>query len=172
METFEPRNQQNTKNIITNVINILREKNIVEIKNEQETSKIENFIFLIEKSKNLRFKNSIIFMKLYEESLKQRLYYDEVQLLEENIQKYNIIMKKIINYKEENFLKIENINIILELLKAKKDEIGSEMDFISNEFRSFLTEKNVEINSVKNNLIYFLNLKEIKEYLSSIHWVL
>ena len=172
LETFEPRNQQNTKNIITNVINILREKNIVEIKNEQETSKIENFIFLIEKSKNLRFKNSIIFMKLYEESLKQRLYYDEVQLLEENIQKYNIIMKKIINYKEENFLNIENINIILELLKAKKDEIGSEMDFISNEFRSFLTEKNVEINSVKNNLIYFLNLKEIKEYLSSIHWVL
>ena len=30
----------------------------------------------------------------------------------------------------------------------------------------------MEINSVKNNLIYFYNLKEIKEYLSSIHWVL
>ena len=141
--------------------------------NEQETANMQNFNTLLEKSKNLRFKKSIIFMKLYEEFIKQSFNnFDEVQLLEDNIQKYNTIMKKIINFREENFLNIENIDIILELLKSKKDEIGNEMEFIGNEFRSFLAEKNVQINSVKRNLISFLNLKEIKEYLSAIHWIL
>ena len=57
-------------------------------------------------------------------------------------------------------------------MRTKKEEIENEMNFISEEFRGFLNEKNVEINSVKNNLLYFMNLKEIKEYISTIHWIL
>ena len=81
-------------------------------------------------------------------------------------------MKQIINYKNENFLNIEKIDIILELLKTKKDEIEKEMEFISEEFRDILNEKNEQINSVKNNLVYFSNLKEIKEYLTGIYWII
>ena len=109
---------------------------------------------------------------MYEESQRHKINYDEIQLLDETIDNYKEIIKKIINFKEVNFLSIENIDIILELLKTKKDELGKEMEFISKEFDDFLNEKNVQINSVQNNLINFMNLKEIKEYLSGISWLL
>ena len=68
---------------------------------------------MVEKSKKLRFKNSIIFNKLYDESQKQTINYDEIELLNETIDNYQKIIKKIINYNEENFLAIEkNQNIL------------------------------------------------------------
>ena len=111
-------------------------------------------------------------MKLYDESKKSKINYDEVELLDDTIEKYQTIMKQIINFSEENFLNIEKIDIILDLLKSKKDEIDKEMEFTSNEFQSYLNEKNVEIKDVKNNLINFSNLKQIKEYLSGIFWII
>ena len=169
---FEPKKEANLKNSITNILNILREKNICDIIKEEETSKIENFNGLVEKSKKIKYKNSIIFMKLYDEYKKSKINYDEIELLDETIENYQTIMKQIINFSEENFLNIEKIDIILDLLKSKKDEIDKEMEFTSNEFQNYLNDKNVEIKDVKNNLINFSNLKEIKEYLSGIFWII
>ena len=109
---------------------------------------------------------------MYDELKKEKINYDELELFKEALEKYNNIIKKIINYKNEIFLKIEKINSILNLLKTKEDEIEQEMKFISEEFKNVLIEKNVSINDIKQNLINFSDLKEIREYINGIYWLL
>ena len=170
---FEHKTSENIIKNIQDIINRLRQMQIVEILNEKETAKINNFGNLVEKSKNLRFKDSFIFMKLYEELNKEKgLQLTEIQLFNDTLNLYQTIMKKIINYKNVNFMSIEKIEYILDLTKNKKEEINSEMEFISNEFKDYINANKVTINSIKTNLINFANLKEIKDYLNGYLFIL
>ena len=169
---FEPISRKKLIIDIRKINNSLRRKKIKEILEEKETEQIEGFNELLEKSKNIRFKYSIIFMLIYEEIQKDKIKYIDIELFNETLENYQIIIKKIINYKNENFLKIEKIEKILNLLRTKKDEIEEEMKFISKEFESYLIEKNENIQSIKHNLINFSNLKEIKEYINGTHWIM
>ena len=169
---FEPNKGSKIIIDIKKIINFLRSRKIKEILEEKETEKINDINILIEKSKNIRFKDSIIFMLIYDELKQEKINYDEIELFNEALEKYKLILKKIINYKNEIFLKIEKINSILNLLKTKEDEIEQEMKFISEEFKNDLIEKNISINDIKQNLINFSNLKEIREYINGIHWLL
>jgi aryl carrier-like protein len=130
LTVFEHKTSENLINIIQNIINKLRQKTILEILNEQETRNINDYQNLVKKSNNLRFKDSIIFMKLYEELKKEKgLQLTEIQLFNETLNLYQTIMKKIIDYKNVNFMNIENIEYILDLTKNKIKEIDKEMDF-------------------------------------------
>ena len=77
---FEPK-EKNLINTLQKTINNLRQKNIKEILNENETKQILNIKDLIKKSENLKFKQSIFFMKFHEELKKEKgLNCDEIQL--------------------------------------------------------------------------------------------
>ena len=136
-----------------------------EILNENETNNIPNYKDLVKKSENLRFKESIFFMKFHEESKKEKgIYYDENQLFNDTLNLYNNTIRKIINYKNQNFMNIEKITYILDVAKNKKNEIDKEMDFISREFNDFIANCKVTVESIKNNLINYANLKELQDY--------
>ena len=110
---FEHKSNENSINKIQELINRLRQKNINEILGEKETQNLNDYNNLVEKSKNLRFKDSIIFMKLYEELSKEKgMNLTEIQLFNDTLNLYQTIMKKIINYKSVNFLNIEKIEYI------------------------------------------------------------
>ena len=106
-------------------------------------------------------------MKFYEELKKEKgINYDESQLFNETLNIYNNTIRKIINYKNENFMNIEKIGYILDSAKNKKKEIDKEMEFISREFNDLIANSNVTIDSIKKNLINFANLKELQDYLN------
>ena len=44
-------------------------------------------------------------------------------------------LEKFFNYKNENFMSIEKINYILDVVKNKKKDIDKEMQFISEEYK-------------------------------------
>ena len=67
---------------------------------------------------------------------------------------------------------IEKINYILDVAKNKKKEIDKEMEFISNEYNDLIINCNVTKESIKNNLINFANLKELKDYLNGYLFIL
>ena len=162
---FEPKVNQKTINKLQDIINNLRQKNMNEILNENETNNIPNYKDLVKKSENLRFKESIFFMKFHEESKKEKgIYYDENQLFNDTLNLYNNTIRKIINYKNQNFMNIEKITYILDVAKNKKNEIDKEMDFISREFNDFIANCKVTVESIKNNLINYANLKELQDY--------
>ena len=174
---FEQKKEEQLINQIQEIIRNLKNRNIKQILEESETNKIENLDLLYEKSKNLRFKNSMIFMKIYEQLKEDNKEYDEIELFQNTQSLFNKIVNKIINYKNENFMNIENIGIILNMLKKsmikkRRDEFEKEMEFISKEFNEKLKEKKESINDVKNNLINFSYLEEIRTYINSILWLL
>ena len=170
--TFERNSGRKIIDNIRKITNTLREKEIKDILVEKETEKIEGFDILIEKSKFLRFKDSIIFMLIYDGLLNEKIRHIESELFNEALEKYKNIIKKIINYKNEIFLKIEKIESILKLLKSKENEIDSEMKFISEEFNNDLNEKKETIDNIKQILMNFSYLKKLKEYINGIDWLL
>ena len=104
---------------------------IEKILNEHETEQISYLNDLIIKSENIRFHDSIFFMSLYEElQNEKRFNNDEIQLFSETKKLYTITMKRIINFKDENFMKIDKINLILDRIKNKEEELDKEMNFI------------------------------------------
>ena len=145
---FEYNSNMNLIDTLQNIINKLRKKQINEILNEKETQKIPNYNDLIKKSENIKFKESIFFMIFHEELKKEKGFnYDEYQLFNETLNLYNNTIKKVINYKNENFMKIEKISYLLDAVRNKKEEIDKEMSFISIEFGDFITNCNVTIES-------------------------
>ena len=162
---FEPQDNKNLIDKLQIIINRLRNKQINEILNENEIQKIPDYNSLIRKSDNLKFKESIFFLKFYDELKKEKGFnFKENDLFNEALNLYNNIIKKIINYKNENFMSIEKIIDILDVVKNKKNEIEKEMLFISVEFKEYIFNCNVTIESIKNNLYNFSNLKEIQDY--------
>ena len=75
-------------------------------------------------------------------------------------------MKKIIDFRNENFMKIEKINLILDIIKNKEDELDNEINFISEEFNDYIITNNFSIDMIKENLINFTYLFDLKNYLN------
>ena len=89
LKTFEPKNGEILFKQIGKIIKNLKRKSIKEILEENETKKIENYDLLFEKSKNLRFKFSIIFMKIYDQLKNENIDYDEIKLFQDSVGLYN-----------------------------------------------------------------------------------
>ena len=160
---FEEKQNREILTQITCIIQELKEEIIINIINEYKTKQIKDYKNLLEKSKNLRFKNSIIFMILYDE-LKNHESCTGSILFEKTKSKYFDTVEKIINFKNVNFMQIENIKTILEILEKKEEvEIDRELKFI---FRELKLGENIELfNDVKRNLMNFLKLKYIIQLL-------
>ena len=170
---FERKSSRNLIDNLQNIINNLRQRQIKEILSEKETENIPNYKDLIKRAENLKYKESIFLMKFYEELKKEKGFnYDEIQLLNEALNIYNNSIKKIINYKKHNFMNIEKINFILDVVKNKKKEVDKEMEFISNEFNDYIANCNVNIELIKKNLLNFANLKILQNYLHGYVFIL
>ena len=140
---------------------------ISEIIIENETEKIDYLNDFIIKSNNIRFHKSIIFMRLYEELEKEKKFNNnEIQLFDDTKKLFVKIIRKIIDFKNENFMKIDKINIILDMIKNKEEEINKEMNFISEEFNDYIITNNFSIDMIKENLINFTYLFDLKNYLN------
>ena len=164
---FEKKASSELINKLQMIINKLRNMKINEIIIEKETEKIDYLNDLIIKSDNIRFHKSIIFMRLYEELEKEKKFNnDEYQLFCDTKNLFVKIIRKIIDFKNGNFMKIDKINIILDMIKNKEDEINKEMNFISEEFNDFIITNNFSIDLIKENLINFSYLIDLKNYLN------
>ena len=178
LNTFEPRGNTQIIATLNNLLNRLRGKNISDIENENFRESLYNYDDLVKKSENVKYKESYFFMKLYEEIKKEKeLRCNDIQLLKETINLYQISMKKVINYRNENFLKIPHIDILLQLFqnKRKEKEINSELELMSKEFKNDIDKLNneldedqkVTIEAIKSNINNFAYYKKIKDYLES-----
>ena len=180
IKTFEPEDNDELIDNIQKTINNLKNGTIKEIIKQDMNLIIPNYLNILDESENVKYKESIIFMKLYEELKREKKVNYTKEFFNECIEEYNLIIKKIINFKDEDYLKIQKIDVILELIKDKKDEIDKEMEFISNEFKDFFSNINdgkeesdkITIQLVKNTLVNFANLKQIKDYLNSYLFVI
>jgi len=81
------------------MINNLRQKQIKEILKENLTEKINDWNNLAKKAENLKYQDSIFFMKIYEELKKEKGFiYNENQLFNEALSLYDNSIRKIINF--------------------------------------------------------------------------
>ena len=167
LNLFEPNTSGELLNNLVNMINNLRQKQIKEILKENFGEKINDWNNFEKKAENLKYQDSIFFMKIYEELKKEKGFiYNESQLFKEALSLYDYSIRKIINFKNENFMNIKNIEYILDTAKKEEKNLDKEMQFITNEFNDLINNSHVTIESIKANLVNFANLKELKDCLN------
>ena len=141
------------------LLEIIQEK-IIENKKKKisELLKIQNFLSDVtafnyeeikEKSKNIKYKNSIFFMAIYSKKEElERNEKNEEKLLNETITSFKETFKKIINQKEtkEPFFKIENHEEILEQLSNPNNDLQAEMEFLKEEFSDLNKDNYIRYN--------------------------
>lgn len=145
-------------------MNEIRQSNICDSINIQKRAICDNFDELFDLSKNLRFKNSIFFMTLYENNKKMLGHKKTLsELFDITKSEYSEIMNDIINYKNVIFLKIKKIDLILKTADEKEIYLPNEILFLSKEFN--IPEEKFEDfeNELTKVLLGFSHLNIIKE---------
>ena len=170
---FDKDENQQTINILLNRINEIRHGNLCDTINIKTRAICDNYEELFELSKNLRFKNSIFFMALYENNKKMVGHKNTLsELFNTTKEEYDDIIKNIINFKNINFLKINKIDLILKTVNEKEIYLPGEIKFLSQEFKISENELDNFEKELTKVLIGFSHLNNIKEIIKSYDYLL
>ena len=130
-----------------------------------------NFNTAIKDVENLKYKNSLFFMAIYnEKNNNENSSQDEKGLFEESRDNFIKTITKIITQKEtkEAFFDIPYINEILKVTREQIKNLKDEIDFISNEFRDLNMDEYIN-NELMYDLINFSNKEKIKNLIEGIY---
>ena len=157
------------ENEIKIIINILKE---YQVKNISEIIQVSNFFEkdnnLLESSskylKKIEYKNSIIFLALYDEINKNQK--SEEEIFDLTVENYKSSLSLIINQKEtkDSFFKIKYVNKIIEVIKRNLEHIEKEIIFTLNEFK-YLEKDDYIKNELINDIINFSKQDEISKFM-------
>ena len=168
---FDKDENQELINSLLKRMNEIRQNNLcdsIKIKNE---SICDDFNHNLKLSQNLRFKDSIFFMALYENNKKMLGHKKTLnELFDITKEEYDKIMKDLIDFKNINFLSINKIDLILKIVTEKENDLQKEIKFLLKEF-NIKESENFEKELVKI-LIGFSHLNNIKEIIKSYDYFL
>ena len=108
-------------------------------------------------SKNLKYKNSLFFMAIYNKKYdNEKSKNSEDLILKESINIYTDTIKRIITHKESNepLININNINEIIKIITNSNNNMEEEINFIKEEFSNLEKGDYIE-NHLLNDLINF-----------------
>ena len=161
--TFFSNNKEDMINILKKKQKEYKEdKNINELINLDIKNffNIKNFYLneAIEESKNIKYKNSSMFMVIYKNNYeKDKLDKSEEKILKESINDYIELIKEIIEKLEFKVPLYENkfIELIIKEILNTDFDWEKEINFIKQEF-AFLNKENYINNNLKNDFLIFI----------------
>ena len=163
-----------------NVINLIKKKTI-ELKNKNVSEIIilgnnifneeDNFDFeeAKEESKNIKYKNSCLFMSIYIKNKDNQGIDSEDKIYKDTVNNFKESLTKIIQQKDtkEPFFEINNIEQIMKAIKNPQNDMKKEIDFIGKEFAD-LGKKDYIEKDLLNDLNNFSKKDMIKRILQGI----
>ena len=163
-----------------NVINLIKRKTIeLKNKNVSEIVKLGNNIFdendnfnfeeAKEESKNIKYKNSCLFMSIYIKNKDNQGIDSEDKIYKDTVNNFKESLTKIIQQKDtkEPFFEINNIEQIMKAIKNPQNDMKKEIDFIGKEFAD-LGKKDYIEKDLLNDLNNFSKKDMIKKILQGI----
>jgi len=172
--TFLKSTKRTIINSIKKSLNKLKQKNLDEILKLDEKTIIENNEFNLEtaikESENLKFKDSLFFMAIYNEKYNiENSEKTEQEIFDSSKNEFLNTMKRIIlqNETKEPFFEINNVNEIINVIKGKNENMEEELNFISKEFESLGKESYIK-NNLLGDLINFSKKDKIERLLQGL----
>ena len=173
--TFYPISKEEIIKIIKIKLSELQEKEIDKLKNIEINNylNIKNFYFdeALEESKKLKYKYSSFFMSIYNNN--NNIYknkFSEDKIFKTSIKDYNNLLMQLTEKLKQNLslFDINNIELIIEVIKNKKFNIKNEIDLIEEEYPSFKNNSDYIKNNFFNDLIDFSKKYEIVKFIEGI----
>jgi len=178
MEFYSVFYQNSKKEIIEEIKNVLSKleeqkiNQLININVDNNFSKIKNFYFneALEEANNIKFKNSMIFMTIYNKNNfinKKKL--SEEKILKMSFEDYNNLIKELLekSEKQKSLFDINNIELLIKAITSKEFDRKKEFDLIKEKY-SLLNENKYFENNFFDDLIYFSKKYEIFKFIERI----
>jgi len=127
-----------------------------------------NFENAVKESENLKYKDSFIFMAIFRE--KNQKGGTEQEIFDSSKKEFINSMTKIIKQKEtkDPFFKINNVILIMNAINDKdEDDLKTEIDFISKDFKSLNKESYIK-NNLLDDLVNFSKKDKVEKLLQGL----
>ena len=174
LNTFYTTTKKRLVNLIKRTLNNLKQMKISEIIIIDENNIIKDMEFnleeLKEKSKRIKYKNSLFFMAIYRKKYDNEIMEkSEDNILNESIENYKDSLVRIINQKDtkESFFSINYVNEIIKTIQ--ENNMDKEIEFISKEFSSLGKEQYIK-KELLGDLINFSNKDKVVKLLLGISY--
>jgi len=172
LNTFYSNKRKEIINLIKNSLNKLKQSNVDKILNLDEKKFINNADFnldeLKEKSKNIKYKNSLFFMSIYKQIYdNENLEKSEDDIFKESLDDYKNSLISIIRQKDtkEPFFGIKYVKDFMNIVQNNKME--KEIEFISIEFAELDQDDYIK-KELLNDLINFSFKEKVTKLLIGI----
>jgi len=153
----------------------LQEKEIDKLKNIEINNylNIKNFYIdeALEESKNIKYKYSSFFMSIYNNNINiYKNKFSEDKIFKTSIKDYNNLIKILIEKLKQNLslFDVDNIELIIEVIKNKKFNMKKEIDLIEEEYPLFKNNNDYIKNTFFNDLFDFTKKYEIVKFIEGI----